>query len=721
MDASQGTAAFPNVAIKDSEKKEAFHKQAVEAITNRSLNNTYSINYISMNESVNYFNSLHTGDEYKFLQQSEDGEVLPAKWMNLNRIRPKLSIVLGEFMEKGYDINVKAINKEAISRRLEEKHRILVEMKLRPTAMALEAQVGLPFQSAEELPEDEEDLDDFMAATYKETSEFVMESALKWLAKRFEWDYTRYALFRDILVMGKCFAKVEIIDGLPQIRRIDPRFIIFDTNATDDLLSDSTFWGEVRYMNIADATEQFGLSKQELDDLQTSFKDSSQANLSVTATTNFVSRDNQVLYFKQESGELRVLVVTAYWVDTKAYNHKLSKDNYGGEHLKKVDENEKANSSKGEEIIKKRIKIWRKGTLIGGKILKDWGEMENQPRDIDNLSETYPPYIGCIPFFMNGVGISITHLLKPLQDLKDIVWYNVQKVMAQAGAKGIMFDVSQLPEGVEMDQAIKYLKNVGVGLIDSKKDGIPSNYNQFQSYDLTISDSIVRYIEIMAQVDAEMDAMSGINEARQGMVQGSSQAVGVTQSALFQSNLSTAPLFKLFRLFASRCFSQQAKLVKIAWTGKEKFAPIIGDTGVDFLKQDIELDLNDYGVFVEEVPPMLDDISSFREFILAALQSGTLDFVEAMKLMMEKDVKVAVRRFERVMKKKEQEQLMQEQMMQQQQLEAQAQMQAQQNQADAEAQMRDMQIEQLKGSNAMKQTFAKGKIDLAKEKIALFK
>lgn len=721
MSGTQGSASFPNIAIPDGKKDESWHRQAVESITNRSLNNTYSINYISMNESVNYFNSLHTGDEYKFLQQSEDGEVLPAKWMNLNRIRPKLSIVMGEFMEKGYDINVKAINKEAISKRLEEKNRILVEMKLRPTAMALESQVGLPFQSAETLPEDEEDLDDFMAATYKETSEFIMEAALKWLAKRFEWDYTRYALFRDILIMGKCFAKVEIVNGLPVIRRIDPRFIIFDTNASDDLLTDSTFWGEVRYMNLADATEQYGLSEKEIEELQTSFKDSSQANLTISSTTNFITRDNQVLYFKQEAGELRILAVTAYWVDTKSYNHKSSKDNYGGDKLKRVKDTEVADEAKGEEIIKKRIKIWRKGTLLGGKIIKDWGEMENQPRDVDNLSETYPPYIGCIPFFMNGVGVSITHLLKPLQDLKDIVWYNVQKVMAQAGAKGIMFDVSQLPEGVEMDQAIKYLKNIGVGLIDTKKDGIPSNYNQFQSYDLTISDSIVRYIEIMQSVDLEMDAMSGINEARQGMVQGSSQAVGVTQSALFQSNLATAPLFKLFRIFASRCFNQQAKLVKIAWVGKEKFAPIIGDTGVDFLKQDVELDLNDYGVFVEEVPPMLDDINSFREFILAALQSGSLDFVEAMKLMMEKDIKVAVRRFERVMKKKEQEAMMQEQMMQQQQMEAQAELQAQQQQADAEAQMRDMQIEQLKGANALKQTFAKGKIDLAKEKIALFK
>src|SRR5215216_6010637 len=112
--ASPSSAGFPQINLPDSKKKEDFHKKAVESITNRSLNQSYNINYVSMNESVNFFQSLHTGDEYKFMQEAADGEVMPAKWMNLNRIRPKLSIVMGEFMEKGYDIQAKAINTEAV-------------------------------------------------------------------------------------------------------------------------------------------------------------------------------------------------------------------------------------------------------------------------------------------------------------------------------------------------------------------------------------------------------------------------------------------------------------------------------------------------------------------------------------------------------------------------------------------------------------------------------
>jgi len=473
---------------------------------------------------------------------------------------------------------------------------------------------------------------------------------------------------------------------------------------------------------MPEAIEHYALTKEEIELIKNSTK--SDANLTNSVTSfnqDFISsKDNQILYYKQEAGELRVLVVTGYWADTKSYNHKISKDQYGTEHIKRVQDTEK-----GDNIEKRRIKIWRKGTIVGGRVLKDWGEMENQPRDRDNLCETYPPYVACIPFYMNGVGVSIVQLLKPLQDLKDITMYNISLAMSRAGAKGFVYDLAQLPDDMSIEQVIKYLKVVGIGLIDSKKDGLPSNFNQFQQFDMSISESVNQYIGIMNMIDAEMDAISGINEARQGVSQGASQAVGVTQSLLLQSNLSTAPLEKLYRIFASRCFSRQAKLVKIAWAGKEKFAPIIGDVGVDFLKDDLDLDLQDYGVFVEEIPPLIDDLNSFRQFVMAALQSGNLEFIDALELMQEKDLKIATKKYRKAVQAKQDRDMQHEQEMQAQQAEQQAQLQQSQAQMDAQTQQQALQAqqnaEQLKGANQLKNTFAKGKIKLAEKKIDLLK
>lgn len=721
MDNIPGTAGqFPNINVPDHKKDKAWHKQAVESITNRSLNQTYTINYVMMNESVNFFQSLNTGDEYKFLQEATDGEVLPAKWKNLNRIRPKLQVVIGEFMEKGYDINVKAINTEAVSRKLAEKNRVLVSMRLRPAGEMVESSTGIPVMGNQQLPEDEQELEDYFSTEYKETSEFVMESALKWLSKKFKWEYTRKQLFADMMIMGRCFAKVEIINGLPRIRRVDPRLMIFDTNASDDFLSDSTYFGEVRYMSVAEAIEEYNLSKEEIEEIRTGQRDPSFTHISSSPQDFLVRKDNQILYYKQEAGELRVLVVTAYWADTKEYNKKIVKDNYGNELIKTPEKGEK-----GDHIKQHRIKTWRTGTLIAGKVLKNYGEVENQPRDIDDIGHTLPPYVSCIPFFLNGVGVSTVQLLQPLQTLKNIIMYNLELAMSRAGAKGFVYDLAQLPEGVDFETAMKYLRVFGIGIIDSQKNGIQSSYNQFSTFDMTLSDSVIQYINIMSMVDAEMDAISGINEARQGQAQGASQAVGVTQSMLFQSNLTTAPMFRLFRMFSSDCFNLQAKLVKVAWAGKEKFAPIIGETGVDFLKEDIELDLNDYGVFVEEIPPMLDDMNSFREFVTAGVQAGVLDFIDALELSQEKDVKIATRKYRKAITKKEKKQMEYEQQMMQAEAEAQAQAQAAQAQAQAQAdQMKaqtQMAVEDKKGENNLRGIFAKGKMDLAGKKIDLLK
>jgi hypothetical protein len=573
----------------------------------------------------------------------------------------------------------------------------------------------MQFGSSEPLPEDEEELDDWFE-NRKEVTEFVMEGALKWTARKNLWDMTREEIFRDILIQGRCFMKVELVNGLVVLRRVDPRLMIFDTNATNDLLTDSTYFGEVRYMSLAEATQRYKLSKEEADEIYSSNK--------AAETTSFMSgkdlpnlpvnRDNSIAYYKMEAGELRVLVVEAYWQDTKGFNHKIATDKHGNEHIKNVGDSK-------DSDIQKRVKIWRKGTLIGGKILKEWGEMENQTRDIDSLSETYPPYIGLIPYYMNGVGVSLTHQMKGLQNLKNIVWYNIQLAMSRAGAKGFVYDLAQLPEGWTEETMIKWLKTVGIGFINSKVDGIPAQFNQFQTFDLSISNTVEQYLKILDYISTEMDNITGINEARQGVSQGASQGLGVTNSQLFQSNLSTAPLFRMFKAFASRGFSQAARLIKIAWVDKEKFAPIIGDVGVDFLKTDVDLDLDDYGVFVEEVPILLDDKNMFQQLVMAALQSQSIQFVDALKLLREDDVTVGIRKFERIMKKREEEAAAQEQAM----MEAQAQAQAQQEQmalqAQAQMEQQKMQaqagLEDIKGQNAIKQILTKGKIDLTGKKI----
>ncbi len=708
--------SFPDLNATDKQKEtKKYHEDFVRSICYSSINSAYGLYRKSLDSLYDYFHGAQGDDEWRFLQEAPTGEALPAKWIPVNRIKPKIELLCGELAQKGYDIRVSAINKEAKVRKLEVKNRLKTQMNLLPTSNMLEENIGLPLRPEGFVPETEAELNEYMDYTYKEKSEIIMESALKFVTRKYDWEYKRIAIFRDICIAGSGFLKSEVINGMPKFRRIDPRFMIWDQNAKDDFLSDAAYFGEIAYLTFAEAAERFNISREELKEAAGAYEEF----LTLTARGNlhgdtFSCIDNNVLkFFKSEDGDLRVLVVTAVWRDYKDYDHKVTTDKYGTERAQRV-----TRGKNTDEYIRRRLQTWRQGTLVGGKFLVDWGEVKNQARMNSCLHEALSPYIALIPNYFNGRTMSTVQQLKSLQDLKNIVMYNLLLTMSRAGAKGFFYDLAQLPEGWKMEDAIQYLKSVGIAFIDSQKDG-GASFNQFKEFDLTLSSSTTQYLEISLMIDREMDAISGINEARQGLVQKASQAVGVTQSSLFQSNLSTATLFKFFNLFSNKFLQHQAELVKNTWVNKDEYAFIIGDTGIDFLKEDVDLALDDYGVFVEEISPLIGDLQQFQQLVQAALQAGQIDFLSTLKLLQERDVKQGIIKFENELKKSQKRQAEQQEREHEQAME----LIEQQNQGAAQQQQMAMEgeaaLKQQELSSEENVALIKGRMDLMGKQIDL--
>lgn len=724
MTSNVGGYSLPDINVSEKRKTEDWYKQYILFLVNQNLNASWFSRYNIMDSCYRFYDNVQDSSSWRFMTEAEDGTALPAPLQTLPRIRNKVNLLIGEFLQRGYDFKVEAVNKEARSRKLEAKEQMRVDMRLQEYAADIESQTGLPFTD-DDLPEDEEELDEYFDKNYKETSELVMYYALKYLDKRWMWGKTRQELFLDELVAGMCFAKTEIVSGLPRARRIDPRYFVYDPNCESDLLEDSTYFGEVRWMPIGDAAEKYNLTREEI---MSSYNDYSeylrpkkayetQRNSFDYIGFNSLSKESGLEWYRQTDNGLRVLVFEAYWQDYKTIKYREGEDKHGGEQFNRISDG----SQDREGVTSKRVKVWRKGTLIGGQFIKDWGLMENQGRDNEKLAEVSPPYFGLIPFFVSGRAVSIVDQLKGLQNFKDIIFYNIMMQMARAGSQGFVYDVAQCPDDWDVSQVMKYLKTTGIAFINSKAGGTPAQYNQFQTIDLSLSASVKQYIELSMMIDGEMDAISGVNEARQGIIQGASQGASVTQSALLQSSLITEPYFRFFNYFSSKVWDNIARLTKIAWEGKERFAPIIGDSGVDFLSTDLDLSLDDYGVFVEETPRLVDDLNSFQSIVMAGLQAGQIRFDDAMKLMMEKDVVSGVRRLEKIMRKREEEQFEQQRQLQaeaaQRQMDAQIKMQQFNQQTSDIAAQKALQTQQLKNQGTMENTLAKGRIDLSIEQL----
>jgi hypothetical protein len=720
MNGNIGGMNFPSLKVKESEKNDTYHKKFVEAIINNSINSSYSLDYAAIEQCQNFYNGTQSGDEFNFLQEAEDGEALPAKWINFNKIRTKINLLVGELIKKGYRIDTETINVEAKERKLEKRITSKAETKLRPYMENLEGLSGLPLTNGNLDVNSEEEVDDYYDSDYKEMPEQVMRFALEKVTNSCRWDSTRVALFRDILITGRCATKCEIRNGLPRVERIDPKFVVWDRLSSDDFLTDSSYFGIVRYMPIGEAADKYDLTKEELDKIKSGTEN---PNLSMTHRR---LRENingtNVSFLKGENDSLRVLVFEGYWVDSVPYTNVISVDKYGNEHVKTIHKE----TGKEENVISKNYKVWRRGTLVAGEILKDWGIVKNMPRSVDDPAETGCPIKLVIPNYVNNEVVSIVSQLTGLQDLKNITLYNIQMAMSRAGAKGFIYDVSQTPDDWDVHTVIRYLKTAGIAFINSKQDGLPSQFNQFQTFDLTISQSVEQYINISSMVDREMDAISGINEARQGVVPNATQAVGVTQSALLQSNLQTESLFHMYRIYCSELYTYLAGLVKLSWPNQEKYRTIVGDVGFDFLKDpDFDLELDDFGVRLVELPSSVNDKTNVQAIVNVALSSGGIDLIDALMVLKQTDVDKSIRLLKRSMDKKKKE--AQEMQAQQIQAQQQAQQQSEQSEMQKEFGLLDKQgqIEKdniaEKGKYDLAKTATKSKIDFLKEKERIMK
>jgi hypothetical protein len=334
------------------------------------------------------------------------------------------------------------------------------------------------------------------------------------------------------------------------------------------------------------------------------------------------------------------------------------------------------------------------------------------------LGTTKPPYDSWIPNFSSGRGVSKVEQLASIQLYKDVLMYNLQLAVLRAGARGLSYDLAMKPDTMSIDQVMKYLKVNGITYYNSKEyQQIGMSPSPIKEFDMSMSDSVGKYVDLLGYLDHEMDKISGVSPERQGGLQGASQGLGVTQAAVFQSNLITQPYFVGFEKFCSRVLNQQAKLVKVAWAGKEAFAPVIGTTGVDFLREHFDLDLEDFAVAVESVPPMIQDRSKFESMVMTVVQSDPTFIDEALSILLEPDIQVAVRRFQRKRALQKIYLSKQAEMQQQQQnaLEAKmAEMQDQQQQRQIDA---DLEETQMKNETGIQKSMISGRTKLSSDRI----
>jgi hypothetical protein len=241
----------------------------------------------------------------------------------------------------------------------------------------------------------------------------------------------------------------------------------------------------------------------------------------------------------------------------------------------------------------------RFATKIGHKLLR-WGKCGNRVRYEDNYANTNLDYFGVIKNNFNGITLSIVDCLKNIQIEINTVMFHIAATLARAGGKAVVYDVSQKPAGMELEDVFYHAKNSGIIPINSKEEGmqIPGSFNQFGQIDFTLSNSVSQLINLKMMLEDTADKLTGISAARSG-INKSSDLVGVNERNVMQSSLITAPLFELHYKVVGQVLNHMANMMGLAWYKEGRMVNIFGDMGYQMLKIDPEIALDEYGIVVQ--------------------------------------------------------------------------------------------------------------------------
>jgi hypothetical protein len=102
----QGNYSFP--LLTEDKKDASYHRRFAQAIVHKTVDDNYSTRYAIIAECYRFLEEGTAGELTAHLQQADDGTALPIPWLTLNTLKTKVSLLIGELEERGYEIKVRA-------------------------------------------------------------------------------------------------------------------------------------------------------------------------------------------------------------------------------------------------------------------------------------------------------------------------------------------------------------------------------------------------------------------------------------------------------------------------------------------------------------------------------------------------------------------------------------------------------------------------------------
>ena len=699
----KNTKSFPAQKLPMSKKTQAWKEACVDYVVGAGDSGFGGNGRSRSDEMQTYYdlyNSIYNEKDLKYVTnpfKQDDG--FPAMAQDYNIIKPYVDQLLGEETKRPFNFHPQRTSDIAASELQEKAKEMLMDYIQATIASKLSPEQAARYEQALATGEIQtpEAIAKYLQKDYKDIAETEAYHALQFLKRKLNLIHEFYKGWKDALIGGEEIYYVGVINGDPYVERVNPMYFDYEHSLDLEFIDDAAWCRRKMIMSATEIYDRFydKMSERQLNELLELIDQRPGAGNNPEIRKTSMDYESIKLHkinsFTDNPFDVdHITVYHCCWKSFKKIGFVTLLNPETGEAEEfQVDEDYKVTGTEQSVEWDWIIEVWE-GYRIGDDMYIGIQPIEYQHISADNPNSQKLPYTGVVYNNTNSKPRSLVSMMKPLQYMYIVVWYRLELALSRDKGKVAVMDITQIPKSMNIDvnKWMHYLSALGVAFINpydegwdipGREGGKPSQFNQLSSWDLTMSNVIAEYIQLMQKIEDMVAKLTGITPQRQGQI-AASELVSNANTAVNMSYHITEPWFWNHNQVKRRVLTMLLNTSKAAWKDNKRYLNyILDDATRAFVQLSDNFFYEDMDIFVDDSTKNQQYIDQLKQLLQPAMQNGAslLDIAEIITL---DNMSMIKNRLEEI------EQKRMEQMQQQQQAEQQAQQQMaeQQNQLKEE-------------------------------------
>lgn len=699
----KNTKSFPAQKLPMSKKTQAWKEACVDYVVGAGDSGFGGNGRSRSDEMQTYYdlyNSIYNEKDLKYVTnpfKQDDG--FPAMAQDYNIIKPYVDQLLGEETKRPFNFHPQRTSDIAASELQEKAKEMLMDYIQATIASKLSPEQAARYEQALATGEIQtpEAIAKYVQKDYKDIAETEAYHALQFLKRKLNLTHEFYKGWKDALIGGEEIYYIGVINGDPYVERVNPMYFDYEHSLDLEFIDDAAWCRRKMIMSATEIYDRFydKMSERQLNELLELIDQRPGAGNNPEIRKTSIDYESIKLHkinsFTDNPFDIdHIVVYHCCWKSFKKIGFVTLLNPETGEVEEfQVDEDYKVTGTEQSVEWDWIIEVWE-GYRIGDDMYIGIQPIEYQHISADNPNSQKLPYTGVVYNNTNSKPRSLVSMMKPLQYMYIVVWYRLELALSRDKGKVAVMDITQIPKSMNIDvnKWMHYLSALGVAFINpydegwdipGREGGKPSQFNQLSSWDLTMSNVIAEYIQLMQKIEDMVAKLTGITPQRQGQI-AASELVSNANTAVNMSYHITEPWFWNHNQVKRRVLTMLLNTSKAAWKDSKRYLNyILDDATRAFVQLSNNFFYEDMDIFVDDSTKNQQYIDQLKQLLQPAMQNGAslLDIAEIITL---DNMSMIKNRLEEI------EQKRMEQMQQQQQAEQQAQQQMaeQQNQLKEE-------------------------------------